>query len=138
MKRQIVSCVFVTSVLFSIGCYSPGMVTKEEVKAKAGQIDITLFMKDHIAYEFLKENYRIHGDTLTGFGVRRSNVSSDIVLDASLSFANIDSIGTRVFDPTKTALLCCGVGLGAALTLYIVLHDNEPEQVVVPTAVGHP
>jgi hypothetical protein len=136
MKRKIVSCVLVASLLFSIGCYSPGMISKEEAKAKQG--DITVFTKDSSEYKFLKENYRIRGDTLTGFGVRKWNMSSDIVLDASLSFAEIDSIEAKEFDATKTTLVCCGVGLGAALIIYVLFFSHEPDQSVVPIAVAHP
>ena len=137
-KRKIVSCVLVALLMFCLGCYSTVMVTKEEFKAKAKQDDITLFTKDSLEYKFLKENYRVRGDTLTGFGVRRSNMSSDIVLDASLSFADVVSIETKEFDAAKTTLLCCGVGVGAALIVYILFHSNGTDQAVQPSVVGHP
>ena len=138
MKRRIVSCVLVASLFFSIGCYSNGTVSKDEFKTKADKDDITLFTNDSSEYKFLKGNYRVQGDTLTGFGVRKSKMSSDIVLDASLSFADIDSIETREYDGTKTILLCGGVGLGAALIMYTLLHSNEPDQAVQPSEVAHP
>jgi hypothetical protein len=138
MKRKIISWVLVASLFFSIGCYSTGMVTKDELKAKTDKDDITVFTKDSSEYRFLKENYSIEGDTLTGFGVRKWNMSSDIVLDASLSFADIDSIESKEFDATKTILLCGGVGVGAGLIIYMLFRSNEPEQAVQPSGVGYP
>jgi|GEM_PF-4871060 hypothetical protein len=67
MKRQIVSCAFVVSLLFSIGCYSTEVVMKEELKAKAEQMDITVVTKDSLKYEFSKKRYRVQGDTLIGW-----------------------------------------------------------------------
>lgn len=138
MKRKVVAYVLVASLLFSIGCYSTGMVTKDEFKAKVEKDDITVFTKGYLEYKFLKENYRIRGDTLTGFGIRKWNMSSDIVLDASLSFADIDSIGTKEFDATKTTLLCGGVGVGVAVIVYLLFHSNETDQAVQPSGAGHP
>lgn len=124
VKRKIVSCVLVSSLLFSIGCYSPGVVTKEELKAKAERIDITVFTKDSTEYKFLKDNYRIQGDTLSGFGVRRRNMSSDIVLDASLSLSDVNSIETKKFDLMRTMLLCGGGGLFAVIIYEQFFHKE--------------
>jgi hypothetical protein len=120
LKRKIVSCVIVASLSFYLGCYSTEMVSKDEIKARIDHVDITICTKDSLAYKFSKENYRIEGDTLSGYGIRTSNRSSDIVLDASLSFADITSIETREFSLIRTILLCAGVGLGTVLIIEIV------------------
>jgi hypothetical protein len=138
MKSEIISCVLVASLSFSTGCYSTGMVGRDEFKAKAEQVDITVFTHDSSEYKFLKENYHIQGDTLTGFGVRKWNMSSEIVLGASLSFADIDSIESKEFDATKTILVCGGVGLGTGLIIYLLFFSHETEQSVQPSGVGYP
>jgi hypothetical protein len=125
MKRKVVSCVLVASLSFSIGCYSTEMVTMKEFRATPYQVDITLFTRDSLQYKFLKENYWIQGDTVKGFGVRRANVTSEIVSDASLSFADIDSIETKKFDARKTFLLLGGIGVGAVLIIAILSRRNQ-------------
>jgi hypothetical protein len=122
VKRKIVSCVLVASLSFYIGCYSTEMVSKDELKAKVEQLDITIFTKDSLEYKFSKENYRIQGDTLSGYGIRRWNVSTDVIFDASLPFADIDSIETREFDPTRTIVLCGGIGLGVVLIITLLFR----------------
>jgi hypothetical protein len=111
MKRKIISCLLIFSLLFSVGCYSTDLITKEEFKAKVKQDDITLFMKNSLEYKFLKDNYSIQGDTLSGFGVRKWSWGSDIVLDASLPFTDITSIEARQFNLTRTLILCGGIGV---------------------------
>ena len=120
MTRKIVSCVLVASLSFSIGCYSTEMVSKDEIKTRIDPVDITIYTKDSLEYKFSKECYRIQGDTLSGYGIRTSNRSSSIVLDASLSFADITSIETRQFSLIRTILLCAGVGLGTVLIIEIL------------------
>jgi small ligand-binding sensory domain FIST len=117
VKKTFTSSVLVCSLLFFIGCYSPGVVTKEELKATTQRIDITVFTKDSTEYKFLKDNYLVQGDTLTGFGARKRSKYTDIVLDVSLSFADVTSIETMELDLTKTTLLCGAVGL-LAMTVY--------------------
>jgi hypothetical protein len=126
MKRKIVPWFLVASLLFYIGCYNTEMVSKEGLKARVEQYNITVSTKDSLEYKFLKDNYRVQGDTLTGFGVRKSNNFSDIVLDASLPFADITSIETKEFSLGKTFLLCSGVGLGAALIIKILFTHDQP------------
>jgi hypothetical protein len=133
MRKEIVSCVLVASLMFYIGCYNTELLTKEGLKARVEQCDITVSTKDSLDYTFLKDNYRIQGDTLTGFGVRKSHSVSDVVLDASLPFANITAIETREFSTGKTVLLCSGVGLGAFLIGKVLFGHSQPDQMVVLT-----
>ena len=124
VKKKIFSCALVSSLLFSIGCYSLREVTKEELKAKAEQVDVTVFTKDSIEYKFLKDNYGIRGDTLSGFGVRRRNTSTDIVLDVSLSFADVTSIHSEKFDLMKSLLLFGRGGFVAVIFLEHFTHTT--------------
>jgi hypothetical protein len=133
MKRKIVSWLLVGSLSLYIGCYNTEMVSKEGLKPRVEQYDITVSTKDSLEYIFLKDNYRVQGDTLTGFGVRRSNRRSDIVLDASLPFADITSIETKEFSFGKTLLLCAGIGLGAAFIIKILFTHDQPLMVTPVT-----
>jgi len=138
VKRRIVPCVLVASLLFSIGCYNTEMVTKEGLKARAEQVDITVFTSDSLEYKFLKTDYSIQGDTVSGFGIRRRNTVATVVLDASLPLASITSIETRELDPTKTILLCGGVVVGVALIILILSSDNQQDQPTPQLEGGHP
>jgi hypothetical protein len=138
LKRKIVSCVLVASLSFYIGCYSTEMVSKDELKAKSGQVDITIFAKDSLEYEFTKGNYRILGDTLSGYGIRKQKVSTEVISDASLSFAVIDSIQTREFDLPRTIAFCGGIGLGVVVIITLLFQHNQSATVVVPSVVAGP
>jgi hypothetical protein len=110
VKRKVVSCVLVASLSFSIGCYGTGTVTKDELKAKDEQVDITVFTKDSLEYRFSKENYHIHGDTLTGIGVQLiGDGRTEGRFDGSISFADIASIEMSELSIGKTILLSVGI-----------------------------
>jgi hypothetical protein len=118
--------VLVSSLLFSIGCYSTVMMTKEELKAKVEQADITVWTRDSLKYEFSKGNYHIQGDTLTGSGVRvgvnksthkQYKQNSGVT---SIALADITSIETSEFSSAKTVLLIIGLGGVLLVTLWAV------------------
>ena len=124
------------SLSFYIGCYSTEMVSKDTLKAKVEQVDITVFMKDSLVYKFSKENYRIQGDTLSGYGIRQRNLSTDVVFAASLPFAEIDSIETRNVDPARTIALCGGIGLGVVLIITLLFRHDQAPTMALPGAVA--
>ena len=107
MKRKIISCVLVASFSFSIGCYNTQTITREQLQStskgqlNAEQLDITVCTIDSLEYKFLKDNYRIQGDTLTGFGVQTIG-GIDRHFQGSISFANITSLKTAEFSLAKT------------------------------------
>ena len=123
VKRRIVFSVLLASLSLLIGCYSTAMISKDEFNARAEQVDIIVVTKDSFEYTFLKENYRIRGDTLSGSGKRTRNSSTEIVLDARLPFDAITSIENQEFDLTRTAGLCAGAGLGG-LIIYTLLFGR--------------
>jgi hypothetical protein len=129
VQSKIVSCLLLAS--FFIGCYSPVAVSKNELKGRAEQADIIVVTKDSVEYTFLKDNYRIQGDTLSGSGKRSRNASTDIVLDARLSFDAIASIETSEFNLTRTAALCAGAGVVGVLVAVILSRSSEPAAIVV-------
>jgi hypothetical protein len=70
MKKKIIPCLLLASLLFYIGCYnSTQPITKDELKAEV-EYDINVFTKDSLEYRFYKGNYSIQGDTLSGTGVQ--------------------------------------------------------------------
>ena len=137
MNRKIVSCVLVASLSFCTGCYSTEMVSKDELKAKDEPVDITIFTRDSLEYKFSKENYRIQGDTLSGYGMRTGNVSTVVVLDARISIAEIDSIEAREFSLPHTILLCGGIGFVGVLIITL-LSRRDQTLMVTPAYVSEP
>lgn len=133
MSGKIICWVILSSSSLYIGCYSTGSVTKEEFRTKAEQTDITVFTKDLSQYRFAREEYRIHGDTLSGAGFRVLNTTEEKVLDASIPFADIGLIQTRQFSLGKTILLCSGAGLGAVVLIEILLPRTSPGVFVGPS-----
>jgi hypothetical protein len=111
MKKRTISFVLILSLSFSIGCYNNQTITKEELtpttkgklNAEGEQRDITVLMKDSREYQFSKENYRIQGDTLTGFGVQKIN-DNEGPFHGSIALADITSLKTTEFSLTKTLL----------------------------------
>lgn len=124
------------SLSFSIGCYSTELISNDELKAASGQVDIIVFAKDSSGYEFAKGNYRIAGDTLSGYGIRKQKSSTEVIFDASVSFAAIDSIKTRELDLPRTIALCGGIGLGVLVIIALLFQNDETEPIVVPSGVA--
>jgi len=100
---------------FFIGCYSTDTATKEDLASKAALANISVYTKHSEEYDFSKGNYRVQGDSLTGYAIRRKNDSTEVVLRASLSFAAIDSIEMREFDMVRTIAFGGGIGLGVLI-----------------------
>ena len=122
MESKIISCVLVASLLFSVGCYSTGIVTKEELKAKPKPVDIVVCTKDSLTYRFSKEQYHIQGDTLSGSGIQiRANTVVGDSVDVSLSLADIVSIEAREYRSGRTALLGLAIGLVVLIPLIVML-----------------
>ena len=111
IKKKTISFVLIVSLSFSIGCYNNQTSTKEELTptakekltAEVEQHDITILTKDSREYQFSKENYRIQGDTLTGFGVQKIN-DNEGRFHGSIALADITSLKTTEFSLTKTLL----------------------------------
>ena len=115
MRRKCVARVLVASLVLSIGCYSTNMVTKEDLKGKVGEADIIVFTKDLSQYTFSKEDYRVHGDTLSGAAVRKRIMGDEVALKASIALSDIGLIEAREVSPVKTILACGGFGLVVAV-----------------------
>ena len=125
MRRKCVARVLVASLLFAIGCYSTTTVTKEDLKGKVGEADIIVFTKDLSQYNFSKEDYHVHGDTLSGAAVRRRIMGDEVALKASIAFSDIGLIETREFSPVKTILACGGFGLGAVVVIALFFSHAQ-------------
>lgn len=126
MSKKIVSCVLIASMLSTIGCHNIETITrdqldvatKEKLNAEAERFDITVTTKDFKEYNFLKDSYRINGDTLTGFGIQTSNENEER-FHGSIPIADIASLETKEFSLWKTILT---IGLPvASVTVFLVL-----------------
>jgi hypothetical protein len=111
MRRIFAFCILCAFLPAAIGCYSTGPIAKDQLVAQAPETEITLFAKDSVRYTFAGENYRIHGDTLSGYGIKTKNLSANAVFDVSVPYAEIDSIEARTFKETRTYALFGGIGL---------------------------
>ena len=122
MKRRVISCLIVASLSVYKGCYSTETFTKEELQAKVEQVDITVYTKGSLRFEFPKGFYRIQGDTLLAFGVqlRRDTVPYDSLVTA-ISFSDITSIETETF--SLWTFLWIGLGVGGLIVIGITFHD---------------
>ena len=112
METKVISYVLVASLLFSVGCYSTGIVTKEELKAKPEQDDITVYTKDSLEYRFHQGNYHIQADTMSGFQVSWMGPDT-FVRDSTatlIGLSDITSIERREYNHLKTILFTLGIG----------------------------
>jgi hypothetical protein len=138
VKRNVIFGLSVASLVTFAGCYTTEMLTAEGLKAKAEPVDITVFMKDSYEYRFAKENYRIAGDTLSGYGIRKRNLSTDVVLHASCALAECDSIEGREFDLARTVSLCAGAGAVAFLLVHILWTSHSQNAAAVGIGYSAP
>jgi hypothetical protein len=106
VNRRFISCVLLASFSLLNGCYSTGTITKEELKARVEQVDITIYTKDSLEYHFSEGNYRIQDDTLSGVGVEVStDTSENDSVRASIPFSDITSVDVEDFDLTGTMIV---------------------------------
>lgn len=129
MKKKTVSCVLLASLLLYLGCYSNQTIesrelegsAREELKTNAEEADITVFTKGSLEYKFLKGNYRIHQDTLVGFGMQATGwFERDVPFRGSISFADISSLKMEKFSlGTTIAVIAVPVGVVVGLALWI-------------------
>ena len=149
MERQLVSCILIGSLFTCIGCYSSRTVTKGELKGKVEQVDIAIYTKSFEEYKFSKENYRIRGDTLSGFGVQvgkermtmsdyskqtknrpaSTPISENATLQdsvvVSIAFADITRLVVSEFNLSNTVIaIVLTVGLPLGFLLILVETHN--------------
>lgn len=127
MKKNIISCILMASLLFSFGCYTNQTITREQLdnipneglKAEFEQHDITVYTKDSLEYTFLKDNYRIESDTLMGSG-EQTIAGNNRPFNGSISFGDITLLKTENFDTTAT-IVAIGLPVGLAVGFLLVL-----------------
>lgn len=121
---KIISAFLIASLLFSIGCYSRWAITKEELDAAArerlgagaSECNVRVFMNNSVEYRFDKGNYHVHGDSLTGFGVRKAD-GEETRFDGSIALSEVTSLKTSEFMlvPTIIAIALPPMLLGGFL-----------------------
>ena len=130
MIRKIILCVCCSVLVLFTGCYSTVALTPDEFKASGSSSDLTVTTKDSTEYTFLEGNYHFTGDSLSGFGLRRSGSQSDIVFDVSLPSNDLKMMEIDQFSAVKTALLGCGVAIGAMIIYRMFDHHVNAETAV--------
>lgn len=129
-------CTLVAALLLSMGCYSTEVVSMDGLRERKGKVDITLFMKDSLQYEFAGGTYRFESDTLSGYGIRRRKGIAEVLPDVSVNLSQSDVIETRDFDVVKTILLCGGIGIGGVVIYAVLFGQSQPPTMVVPYGVA--
>jgi hypothetical protein len=133
MIRKIISCALCALLALYTGCYSTVTVTPDEFRENADTSDVTVTMKDASTYTFLEGNYQIDGDSLKGFGLRGSGSYSTIVLDASLSSKDFESMEVDQFSTVKTAVLGGSIAIVTLIFLKMILDNQNLETAVSPS-----
>jgi hypothetical protein len=129
-----ISCMLVFSLLVYCGCHTTGIISRDGLRSGDNQADITVFARDSLQYKFSGENHHVRGDTLTGYGMRVHHAVTDVVFQASLPLAEVDSIETRSFDLTTTVMVAGGIGLVAVGIVALLNRQNRTGTFVVAPA----
>jgi len=132
MKKKIIPCILVVSLLFSIGCSSSHTIATEKLEAKP---DITVFTKDSLEYEFLMDNYDIQGDTLIGFGEQRIG-GRDERFHGSIALADIKTVVDNNHWVGGLEGFVYGFIPGAVLGVVASVASQDNKEVVFPWYAG--
>ena len=112
MTRKIIAYILLVSFSLSFGCHNTSELSKDDListpttdlKTKCEGFDVTVSTSNSGKYNFSKDNFRIHADTLTGFGTQYLN-GNDVPFRGSIPLGDVRSIETKEFSPTKTILI---------------------------------
>lgn len=102
------------------GCYNIESATRDSITTQEEQLEVRVLTKDSVEYRFLGENYRIQGDTLSGFGVRTRSDSSEIVFDARLALSDMTFIETKEFSARQTIAFIAALGIVGYLIIKVL------------------
>jgi hypothetical protein len=102
------------------GCYNIESATRDSITTQEEQLEVRVLTKDSVEYRFLGENYRIQGDTLSGFGVRTRSNSSEIVFDARLALSDMTFIETKEFSARQTIAFIAALGIVGYLIIKVL------------------
>jgi hypothetical protein len=137
MKKRIVACMLMISLLFYLGCYNTTRLTKEELAVKDRLPDISVVTNDGKKYEFEERKYHIFNDSLTGFGVQKLRPPlSDIRFRGSIPLDSICVIEMKELSPAKSVLLAGGVGLAVAGIIALSNGGKESAPPPPPSSGG--
>jgi hypothetical protein len=134
-RLRFISRLLAFSLLVYCGCHTTGIMSRDGLRSGDNGADITVFARDSLQYRFSGENYHVQGDTLTGYGMRIHHAVTDVVFQASLPLADVDSVETKRFDLTTTVMVAGGIGLVAVGIVALLNRQNRTGTfVVAPTA----
>ncbi len=114
MKKKIVSCVLIISLLLYVGCYNSETLTKQELTAMDREAAITVFTKEQRRIVFEAGKYSLIGDTLWGMGAENVALSINKPFRGPIPLSHIVVIEVKEFSAVKTMVFVGGVGLAVA------------------------
>ncbi|MDX1373221.1 MAG: hypothetical protein R3321_12160 [Nitrososphaeraceae archaeon] len=120
MEKLLKSVLICLLILQLNACYTPQIISKEELTQSVDNPGLVIKTKDQFEYSFEPKTYVITADSIIGKGSRILE-NGAIVNDYSVRRIGLDDIETvkqQEIDGVKTSLLVAGsVGLGVLLTL---------------------
>ena len=123
MKRYIAAILIPCLLLQLCGCYSIQEIQKDEFLLRAGNEDVQIKTNTGNSILFLKDNYILRSDSLTGKGTIVSHYSwiPETEFEGSISIAEVKSFSMYEFSilNTTAGILLLGY-LGTALVFGIL------------------
>ncbi len=124
MYYKISIVIILLSILNYTGCYSDGVITRDEL-ANGFSSNISLLTSSNETYYFSKNSYKVVRDTLSGTGqlLKSDNTMTDF--KGKLALNDIELMTGKKIDGGKTALLILGVAGISLLVYFLVNLDSE-------------
>ncbi len=122
MKNIIVVVLIISLLLQFTGCYTPYLVSKEELVSSSTNAGLVVKTKDHAGYFFKRGSYRIINDTIIGEAslILENNARVEPDTPRQISLKDTDSIKIEKIDPVKMVIAgAASIGLTVLLTLGI-------------------
>jgi len=122
MKNIIVVVLIICLLLQFTGCYTPKLISKEELVSKPASAGLVVKTNDQVEYYFEGKSYTILNDSISGnaslFLSNGAKVELGTVKQIDLTKA--ESIKLEKIDPLKTVLAgAAAIGLAVLLSLGI-------------------
>lgn len=122
MKNIIVVVLIISLLLQFTGCYTPRLVSKEELVSRPTNAGLVVKTKDNVGYFYKRDSYKIINDTIIGEAslILENNARVDLDTPQQIGFNEAESIKIEKIDPVKTVLAgVAGIGLGVLLILGV-------------------
>ena len=128
MKRKIMICISLCSLLSFVGCYSSKYVTIDEFEKigneEGGLAKIEVHTVDNKTYQFRLKDCRIKDDTLLVTSLQRSNYGEESI-ERKFAFDQIQGVKYDHFDADKTVDTVLGAAALAAISTLLAREMND-------------